>query len=108
MLKSAFKALLGSRHKREAKKLQPLINEINGIFEGLSSLSDDQLRGKTQEFRDRIGAATADLDAEVAKLKDKKRHSEDGRSAEVPGPAVRGAQVVSNAMRISRPGSNRW
>ena len=68
MFKSAIKALLGSRHKREAKKLQPLIDEINEIFQGLSSLSDDELRGKTQEFKDRIGAATAELEGEIAKL----------------------------------------
>ena len=48
MFKALLKTLLGSRHKREAKKLQPLVDEINTVFEGLSPLSDNQLRGKTQ------------------------------------------------------------
>ena len=48
MFKSAIKALLGSRHKREAKKLRPLIDEINEFAEGLSPLSDDELKAKTE------------------------------------------------------------
>ena len=88
MFKSAIKALLGSRHKREAKKLQPLIDEINAIFAGLSSLSDDELQGKTQAFKDRIAAATADLDAQVAKLREEKRHSEDGGERERLGQEI--------------------
>jgi preprotein translocase subunit SecA len=77
MLKSAVKALLGSRHKREAKKLQPLIAEINEIFEGLHSLTDDQLRAKTDEFKAYIEEETADLKGRIADLRDQKRRSED-------------------------------
>ena len=40
MLKSAVKTLLGSHHKREAKRLQPLIDEVNEFAEGYASLSD--------------------------------------------------------------------
>jgi preprotein translocase subunit SecA len=77
MLKTALKAVLGSRHKREAKKLKPLIDEINRRYEELTALSDEQLRGKTDEFKGRIGEATAELEAEIAKLREEKRHSED-------------------------------
>jgi preprotein translocase subunit SecA len=76
LLKTAIKALLGSQHKREAKRLQPLIDEINEIYEGLSRLSDDQLRAKTDEFRGRIAEATADLKGRIAALRDEKRRSE--------------------------------
>jgi preprotein translocase subunit SecA len=77
MFKSAIKSLLGSRHKREAKKLQPIIDEINRVYEGLESLSESQLKAKTDEFRGRIGKATAELEAEIEKKRDAKRHSED-------------------------------
>jgi len=77
LLKTALKALLGSQHKREAKRLQPVVDEINEIYEGLSALSDDQLRAKTDEFKGRIEAATADLKGQIAALREKKRHSED-------------------------------
>jgi preprotein translocase subunit SecA len=77
LLKTALKALLGSHHKREAKKLQPLIDEIHQIYEGLSSLTDDELRAKTDEFRAYIEEKTAEIKAKVADLRDQKRHSED-------------------------------
>jgi preprotein translocase subunit SecA len=77
LLKAAIKALLGSQHKREAKRLQPVVDEINEISEGLAKLSDDQLRAKTEEFRARIASATADLKGRIAALREQKRRSED-------------------------------
>ena len=90
MLKTAIKTVLGSRHKREAKKLQPLIDEINEICEGLASLSDEQLRDKTGEFKERIREATAELEARMHELREETRHSEDasvreGLSMEISG-----------------------
>ncbi|MDA1104925.1 MAG: preprotein translocase subunit SecA [Gemmatimonadetes bacterium] len=77
MLKTALKALIGSRHKREAKKLQPLVDEINQVCEGLAELSDEQLRAKTDEFRKYIADRTADLKGRIEALKAEKRHSEE-------------------------------
>ena len=77
MLKAAVKTFLGSRHKREAKKLQPLIDEINEIYDGLSSLSDDMLCAKTTEFKERIEKATSQLKAGIAGLREEKAQSED-------------------------------
>ena len=77
MLKAALKTLLGSPHKREAKKLQPLIDEINESYEALSSLSDEELRAKTDEFRAYIAEKTADLEAQIVVLREEKRHTED-------------------------------
>ena len=82
MFKSAIKSLLGSRHKREAKKLQPLVAEINEIYEELQSLSDEELRGKTDEFRERIAEATAELKGQIESLKEEKRHSQDASERE--------------------------
>ncbi|MEQ1855575.1 MAG: preprotein translocase subunit SecA [Longimicrobiales bacterium] len=82
MLKAAIKALLGSHHKREAKKLEPLVEEINEICEGLSSLSDDQLKGKTDEFRATLQERTADLKGRIAALRDEKRRSQDASERE--------------------------
>jgi preprotein translocase subunit SecA len=77
MLKALVGKVLGSRHAREAKKLRPLVDEINEIAEELKSLSDDQLRAKTDEFRARIRDALAESTEKIAKLRDEKRHTED-------------------------------
>ena len=77
MLKAAVKTFLGSRHKREAKKLQPLIEEINEIYDGLSSLSDEMLCAKTSEFKEYIDTRTSQLKADISGLREEKAHSED-------------------------------
>ena len=76
-MKAVVKKILGSRHIREAKKLQPLVDEINELFEEYQSLSEEQLKGKTAEFRAYIAEATAEIKAEIEELREEKRHSED-------------------------------
>ncbi len=46
--------LLGGSNDTEIKKLQGYVDEINALEQGISALSDKQLRDKTQEFRDRL------------------------------------------------------
>ena len=76
-MKAVVKKILGSRHIREAKKLQPLVDQINELFEEYQSLSDEQLKGKTEELRAYIAEATAEIKDEIEELREEKRHSED-------------------------------
>jgi len=76
-MKAMLKKILGSQHAREVKKLDPVVAQINGISEGLSSLTDEDLRGKTDEFRSRIKEATRALQGEIDALREEKRRSED-------------------------------
>ena len=46
-----FKKLLGDPNARKLKKFQPLVAEINLLEEDIQKLSDEELRGKTAEFR---------------------------------------------------------
>ncbi|MBU8933360.1 MAG: preprotein translocase subunit SecA [candidate division Zixibacteria bacterium] len=46
--------IFGTKHDRDVKKLAPFVDEINGHFETLNSLSDEQLVAKTDEFRKRV------------------------------------------------------
>jgi preprotein translocase subunit SecA len=46
-----LKALLGDPNARKLKKFQPLVADINVLEEEIHALSDDQLRGKTGEFK---------------------------------------------------------
>jgi len=61
MFKNVLTKVFGSRQERDLKKYWPRVGEINEAFEALSGLSDDQLRAKTAEFRERLaGGATVD------------------------------------------------
>ena len=76
-LNAVAKKVLGSQHLREAKKLQPVVDRINSICNEYQTLSETDLKKKTQEFRDRISDATAGLTTKIVKLQDEKRNSED-------------------------------
>jgi preprotein translocase subunit SecA len=49
-----FKKIFGSKNDREVRKLRPLVAKINEIEAGLQSLSDDDLRKKTADWKARL------------------------------------------------------
>ena len=77
MFKSIVRKMIGSRYAREVRRLGPVVDEINDHFAALEGLSDDELRGRTREFRDRIAAHTQETADEIAALRDRKRTTAD-------------------------------
>ncbi|OGP65390.1 MAG: preprotein translocase subunit SecA [Deltaproteobacteria bacterium RBG_13_53_10] len=55
MLGSLVKKIVGSKNERELKRIKPFIQRINEVEPRLLPLSDDQLRAKTSEFKERVG-----------------------------------------------------
>lgn len=49
-----LKLLLGDPNARKLKKYQPYITEINLLEEEIQALSDEELKGKTAEFQQRL------------------------------------------------------
>ncbi len=49
---SILKKIFGTQSDRDVKKLQPLIDEINSIYESLHSKSDEELVTRTNEMRE--------------------------------------------------------
>jgi len=62
MFETIMKSLFGSKHERDVKRARPLVDEINRHFEELQGLTDEDLRGKTAEFRARIAEALEGLE----------------------------------------------
>ena len=56
MIQKLLAKVIGTQNDRELKRLYPLVGEISALEPAIQALSDDQLRAKTQEFRDRIAA----------------------------------------------------
>lgn len=54
-----LKLLLGDPNARKLKRYQPIVSDINLLEEEIAPLSDEQLRGKTAEFRQRLEKATS-------------------------------------------------
>ncbi|PYO05161.1 MAG: preprotein translocase subunit SecA, partial [Gemmatimonadetes bacterium] len=76
-LTGLLSGVFGTRHERERKRVQPIVDEINDHYARLQTISDDELRGQTEKFRARIREVTSDIETRIAELKEKKRVTPD-------------------------------
>ncbi len=53
---SILKKIFGTKNERELKRLFDYVDEINALEPSISSLNNDQLKAKTDEFRKRLEA----------------------------------------------------
>jgi len=68
MLGFLSKIFGGSKSEKDVVKLQPIVEKTNQYFQQFQSLSNDELRNKTVEFRQRIQQHLAEVDKEIAEL----------------------------------------
>ena len=62
MINVLLAKVLGTRNEREVKRLMPMVARINALEPGVRALSDEQLRAKTNEFREKIAPAREGLE----------------------------------------------
>ncbi len=53
---SILGAIAGDYNQRQLNKIQPLVKKINELDTQWDSLSDEQIKSKTAEFKDRLKA----------------------------------------------------
>jgi len=63
MIDKILTAIFGSKHERDVKAMRPVVAQINALEPEISALSDDGLREKTTEFRERLRPVVEALDA---------------------------------------------
>ncbi len=54
MLETLLAKVVGTQNDRELKRLRPLVSEVNALEADVQALSDEQLRARTAEFRQRF------------------------------------------------------
>ena len=64
----------GSKSEKDVKKILPVVDKVNQYFAQYQSLSHDELRNKSQEFRQRIAAHLATISGQIA---DKQKAAEE-------------------------------
>ena len=72
MIGNIFKGLtkiFGSKSDRDLKELYPMVEQINAHYAKLSSLTDDQLRNLTSEFKSKIQTHLSTIQTEIDELK---------------------------------------
>jgi len=67
MFKWILSKTIGTKNEREIKRLRPLVKKINQIEEEYQKLSDEELKAKTNEFKERLekGETVDDIMPEV-------------------------------------------
>ena len=76
-MQNLIKKIFGDKNIKAMKELWPLVDEINEYYEKLKDLSDDQLREKTNGFREKIQTETADLRNKIEELKENLKSNEE-------------------------------
>jgi preprotein translocase subunit SecA len=59
LINTVIAKVFGTSNERAVKRLRPLIEQINALEPGMQALSDEELRAKTGEFRQRIADSIA-------------------------------------------------
>jgi preprotein translocase subunit SecA len=68
MLGILSKIFGGNKSEKDIKQIRPLVGEINQHFSAYQSLSNDQLRAKTAEFKARIKDHLREIDTKIEEL----------------------------------------
>ncbi|WP_138430858.1 preprotein translocase subunit SecA [Fodinibius saliphilus] len=63
-------SIFGSKSERDLKKIWPIVEEINEHYEEMEDLTDEELKQKTESFRQKISNATAEVEEEITAIKD--------------------------------------
>jgi preprotein translocase subunit SecA len=82
MLKQVISAVLGNRHDRERKRIQPIVDAINEHDQRLQGVPDDELRAQTAKFRAIIRDRTQVLEQQVAEFRLRKHSTTDSIARE--------------------------
>ena len=70
MLGKILKLFVGDKSKKDLKLINPIIEKIHSFEQEMNSLSNDELRAQTQEFKKQIKNSTSEIDSKIEKIKD--------------------------------------
>lgn len=51
---SALTKIFGTHSERELKRISPIVDKVESYRDAMTALSDEELKGKTKEFKDRL------------------------------------------------------
>ena len=49
-----FDKIFGTHSERELKRIYPIVDKVEALRDSMMALSDDALKAKTKEFKDRL------------------------------------------------------
>ena len=76
-INSILKAFVGDKSQKDVKALQPYLAKIKALESSLSDISNDELRAKTNVFKEKIKQARSEKDTKIEVLKTEVEATED-------------------------------
>ncbi len=77
MIKQVIGKVFGTRHDRERRRVQPIVDEINRHYERLQGIPEAELQAQTARFRALLRERTEDVERHIAELKERKKVTKD-------------------------------
>ncbi len=68
-ISSFVSKVFGNKSDRDIKEISPIIDKINTEFQKLQSISHDELRAKTAQFKARIKEYTSEISSELSEIR---------------------------------------
>ena len=72
-----IKKIFGDKHEKDLKVIWPIVTEINDHYEQIKNLTNDELKNKTQEFKEKIQAHTEETRKNISELKTRLQSDEE-------------------------------
>ncbi len=83
ILNSVIKIFVGDKQQKDLKILQPIVEKVKAFEASLESLSNDELRNKTNEFKQRIAEGTKDISDQIEKLEGEAKEADIDRQEDI-------------------------
>ena len=68
--------LFGNKYDKDLKEIEPVIEQIKAAYPAIKSLSNDELRQKTADFKSQINESVAQEKNTITELKVKAEHQD--------------------------------
>ena len=82
-INSILKVFVGDKYKKDLKLLQPIVTDVNTFESEVSNLTNDQLREKTNYFKQKIKEATHSFTSQIDLLKEETQAANIDRKEEI-------------------------
>ncbi|SEG01660.1 preprotein translocase subunit SecA [Halpernia humi] len=75
VLSKVLKGFLGDKNTKDLKEVQKVLKKIKAVEPAISALSDDGIREKTAEFKEKLKTATANFTSQIEAAKESIKNS---------------------------------
>ena len=59
MVLGLIKKVFGTKNDRDIKRIQEIVDQVNSLESSIKELSDEKLKAKTNEFKDKLSQGSS-------------------------------------------------